>query len=39
MCRSGRYLDNLQVDWSHVYNNEPCYGVPDALCPMILGGE
>ena len=32
------YLDNLNVDWQNVYMNEPCYGVPDDLCPMILGG-
>jgi hexosaminidase len=23
----------------HVYLNEPCCGVPDHLCPMILGGH
>ena len=33
------YLDNLQVDWEHVYMNEPCAGVPDHLCPMVLGGH
>ena len=34
-----RYLDNLDVDWSAVYANEPCSDVPDSLCHMILGGE
>ena len=33
------YLDNLNVDWSAVYSNEPCNGVPDHLCPRILGGH
>ena len=33
------YLDNLNVDWAAVYANEPCDGVPDALCPKILGGH
>lgn len=33
------YLDNLNVDWQNVYMNEPCFGVPDNLCPMVLGGE
>lgn len=33
------YLDNLNVDWKHVYANEPCDGVPDALCHKILGGH
>eukprot|EP00656_Telonema_subtile_P016112 TRINITY_DN1849_c0_g1_i1.p1 TRINITY_DN1849_c0_g1~~TRINITY_DN1849_c0_g1_i1.p1 ORF type:complete len:519 (+),score=106.62 TRINITY_DN1849_c0_g1_i1:215-1771(+) len=33
------YLDNLAVNWSAVYSNEPCTGVPDDLCPMILGGH
>ena len=33
------YLDNLNVNWSAVYANEPCAGVPDALCPMVLGGH
>ena len=33
------YLDNLNVNWQNVYMNEPCSGVPDNLCPMILGGE
>ena len=32
------YLDNLDVAWSAVYSNEPCSGVPDALCPGIIGG-
>lgn len=25
--------------WDEVYANEPCRGVPDALCPQILGGH
>jgi hexosaminidase len=33
------YLDNTATDWEHVYLNEPCCGVPDELCPMILGGH
>ena len=33
------YLDNLQVKWDAVYSNEPCNGVPDDLCPLILGGH
>ena len=33
------YLDNLHVDWAAVYSNEPCDGVPDDLCPKILGGH
>lgn len=33
------YLDNLGVAWAQVYQNEPCYGVPDNLCPLILGGH
>jgi len=33
------YLDNLEVKWDAVYQNEPCQGVPDTLCPMIYGGH
>jgi hexosaminidase len=33
------YLDNLNVNWTAVYLNEPCATVPDDLCPMILGGH
>ena len=33
------YLDNLNVNWTAVYANEPCAGVPDELCGMILGGH
>jgi len=33
------YLDNLNVNWEAVYNNEPCEGVPDALCHKVLGGH
>ena len=34
-----RYLDNLAVTWDKVYLNEPCAGVPDNLCPLVLGGH
>jgi len=33
------YLDNLDVTWAKVYQNEPCNGVPDNLCPLVLGGH
>merc|ERR1719201_2978956 len=33
------YLDNLNVKWDAVYSNEPCDGVPDDLCGLILGGH
>lgn len=33
------YLDNLAVNWTAVYSLEPCTGVPDSLCPLILGGH
>merc|ERR1712232_1256935 len=34
------YLDNLDVDWSHVYQNEPCQGIPEEdLCKRVLGGH
>jgi hexosaminidase len=33
------YLDNTATDWAHVYRQEPCCGVPDHLCPGILGGH
>jgi hexosaminidase len=33
------YLDNLDVTWQGVYSNEPCSGIPDALCPRVLGGH
>ena len=33
------YLDNTATDWMHVYLQEPCCGVADELCPMILGGH
>lgn len=33
------YLDNLQDNWLDVYQKEPCTGVPDDLCPRILGGH
>lgn len=34
------YLDNLNVMWDAVYQNEPCKGVPtDELCQLVLGGH
>ena len=33
------YLDNLNVMWDAVYMNEPCVGVPDDLCKLVLGGH
>lgn len=33
------YLDNLGTMWDKVYLNEPCAGVPDNLCPLVLGGH
>eukprot|EP01063_Lacrimia_lanifica_P005153 TRINITY_DN12964_c0_g1_i1.p1 TRINITY_DN12964_c0_g1~~TRINITY_DN12964_c0_g1_i1.p1 ORF type:complete len:595 (+),score=148.63 TRINITY_DN12964_c0_g1_i1:52-1836(+) len=33
------YLDNLDINWAAAYKNEPCNGVPDNLCPLILGGH
>lgn len=33
------YFNNLNIKWDAVYSNEPCDGVPDDLCPMILGGH
>jgi len=33
------YLDNLDITWDNCYQNEPCVGVPDNLCPMIYGGH
>ena len=33
------YLDNLDVAWAAVYSKDPCEGVPDDLCPMVLGGH
>ena len=34
------YLDNLNVKWDAVYQNEPCSGVPDDLCSKyVLGGH
>jgi hexosaminidase len=38
-CGDSWYLDNLATKWDAVYSNEPCKGVPDALCPMIIGGH
>jgi hexosaminidase len=34
------YLDNLNVKWDAVYQNEPCQGIPtDDLCAKVLGGH
>lgn len=33
------YLDNLNIKWDAVYQNEPCNGVPDDLCHFIIGGH
>ena len=33
------YLDNLNVMWDAVYQNEPCADVEDDLCPKILSGH
>ncbi|MDC3321803.1 family 20 glycosylhydrolase [bacterium] len=33
------YLDHLNVNFSAVYLNEPCAGIPDDLCSLILGGN
>ena len=34
------YLDNLGVNWTAVYANEPCHDIPsDALCAKVLGGH
>jgi hexosaminidase len=34
------YLDNLNVNWTSVYRNDPCAGVPDDLCAAhVLGGH
>lgn len=33
------YLDHLDVDWETMYSAEPCNGLPDENCGLILGGE
>jgi hexosaminidase len=33
------YLDHLAVDWETMYKAEPCNGLPDENCLLILGGE
>merc|ERR1711957_103536 len=34
------YLDNLDIKWDAVYQNEPCHGIPtDELCNKVLGGH
>jgi len=34
------YLDNLDINWAAVYQNEPCDGIPtDELCAKVLGGH
>ena len=37
--RNSWYLDNLNVNWTAVYASEPCDGVPDDKCSMVLGGH
>ena len=36
---TGRYLDNLKVNWQSVYAQDPCGGSPPDLCKLILGGH
>jgi len=33
------YLDNLNINWTAVYTQDPCGGSPDDLCKLILGGH
>lgn len=33
------YLDHLSVTWDQMYTAEPCKGLPEANCGLILGGE
>jgi len=34
------YLDNLDVQWGAVYQNDPCEGIPSGrLCSRVLGGH
>ena len=33
------YLDHLLVTWETMYAAEPCNGLPEANCRLILGGE
>lgn len=33
------YLDNLNVNWSAVYKQDPCGGSPAELCKLIFGGH
>jgi len=33
------YLNIPEITWDAAYQNEPCEGVPDKLCPMIYGGH
>lgn len=33
------YLDHLAVTWQQMYVAEPCNGLPDKNCGLILGGE
>jgi len=33
------YLDHLSVSWQQMYDAEPCNGLPDENCELILGGE
>jgi hexosaminidase len=33
------YLDHLDVTWQQMYQAEPCNGLPDSNCDLVLGGE
>jgi len=33
------YLDHLAVNWTTMYQAEPCNGLPQENCALILGGE
>ena len=33
------YLDHLDVTWQQMHTAEPCNGLPDTNCRLILGGE
>ena len=32
------YLDHLQYSWQVLYNGEPCKGLTDAECELVIGG-
>jgi len=35
----GWYLDHLQQKWSTIYKVEPCKGLSDVECKLVLGGQ